>query len=1402
MREPPAYFNEIQQRAEARWNQLEADPELAAPWRLLFTQVQSPRHVLSELLQNADDAGATIASSHIEDGCLVFSHNGEDFTEEQFASLCRFGFSNKRTLHTIGFRGIGFKATFSLGATVDVLTPSLSVRFHKNRFTQPVWIPGSPPENLTCVRVPLEDAHRTAELRKNLDDWKQSPSSLLFFRCIKRLTIDGSSVEKRRLSPGPSGDSERLELDCGGTESSPVILFRSAAEPFPPDAIEEIRQERNTADLNLPPCCVEIVLGLPGEQRLYVVLPTGLALGLPFSANAPFLQDPARFAIKDPAISPTNRWLLRRVGALAGKAMLEWLRTAELPMAERAEAYMLLPTPPTEDSGLETACGNLVAEAFAEATADAEILLTSEGDLVPASQCIAPPRDLYAIWRPDELLTICGAASRRLLSNEIPETSRDVLDSWRWISTISEENVLDSLRACRVPQPGDADRLVRLWAFVQRHVRYDYGGTTRRKLRIVPVKGQTLLDCADNVVRLPGRRALSNEEDWEFLTAFTAVVEPSWLEFLMAEHAGGEYGGRLNERDRASARELLEPLGLDGATAWEKIFSHASHRLLDQATVPVEQLVRLTHVMAQLNVQAPADFEYVTRDCTRRGRSHDIIFDPAGRIESQVPVEWAPRHFLHAAYHQLSGGCSQEAWSAWAASEKSGLLSSVPFAPTSVTFEWKGPLRQFLSARGCREPEKYPYRGDKFRVDDLDFPDKLLTHWQSLARKDSSIWRQVLAVILDDPQRLWAKRIQADARQCSGSYTKPLSCGVIPANWIMRFRQLPCLVDTYGVPHQPAELLMRTPDTEPLLGVDRFVRAEDDREATKPLLRMLGVRDTPSGPERLIDRIRALATVETPPVHEVAKWYDALDRVLCRCRPEDLAKARGAFSAASLILAEDLTWCRLGEVYLEPTDHEFADTPLVHSSVRGLSMWRRIGVPETPSVGLIIDSLKRLPSGQKPDSQALPRLRGFLKRYAHQVWDECQHWLSLEGTWVPTSGLNYRVSMQSLAKYTDLFPTFKARTVDFRMLSADTCDEPPFSTLTNLGAAIDYRIRDRQSDLPEPVEKPWLRALGDALQRVILDDQSQTDVVRQVATRLSNTAWQPFKLLRVVPYVENTPAGEPLALDVLWDSTTLYVREIPLSRTFNAVVVELSRPFGLSSIAEAIKACAERDAAFVTEYLEENFKLDAGVLVADESEELGGSPEEGDDSGDSWSVEQERRDGTAEPQAPEPVGAIPIGESGSDSQADTALPEPRGPGPRRTAHERQLRQTTDATLIARYAAAKGYHWDPADNRFIHPDGSSFRKSESGGFNWQRHSANGMVMSRLWVSEQSLSNNGIEIAADLWEMIKRAPALSVVVLEGDDGRAEEYRGLQLLKMVNEAQLRLYPAKYRIRRNTDT
>jgi len=85
---PPEYFHYIQEATRQRWQQLEQDPELAAPWWQLFKQLRSDsRYVISELLQNADDAGATWAKVTIEHDVFRFEHPSLSYSSVQSVRL-------------------------------------------------------------------------------------------------------------------------------------------------------------------------------------------------------------------------------------------------------------------------------------------------------------------------------------------------------------------------------------------------------------------------------------------------------------------------------------------------------------------------------------------------------------------------------------------------------------------------------------------------------------------------------------------------------------------------------------------------------------------------------------------------------------------------------------------------------------------------------------------------------------------------------------------------------------------------------------------------------------------------------------------------------------------------------------------------------------------------------------------------------------------------------------------------------------------------------------------------------------------------------------------------------------------------------------------------------------------
>ena len=779
----PPYFTEVKERAHARWNQLEADPDLAGPWQQLFRQVQSPRHVLSELLQNADDAGAKSASARIEGDTFVFEHDGADFNADQFASLCRFGFSNKRKLHTIGFRGIGFKSTFSLGSSVEVVTPTIAVQFSRKRFTEPSWTNGAPEIHVTRVSVRIEDAGRKKELQKNLQEWSNSVASLLFFQSIQRLSISGTAIERKVVGPGPVPDSELVTLTGAGSRM--LIIVRSEEEPFPIEAMDEVRQERigGDDDFSLPPCRVELVLGLEGEQRLYVILPTDVRPSLPFSCNAPFVQDPARMGIKDPVISPTNRWLLSRLGRLAAQAMSSWVGSSQLPMDDRVQAYTLLPDPESSDDTIAGECKDQVVESFVKAIPK-NVLLTSGGGLTTGDRCIAPPPELYPIWTESELVRLLGTKGQSVLAAEVDGRHRQRLERWKWLTTISKATVLASLEnSSAVPKPDGWQSLVSLWAFVQSALPYDWQGQARRKLRILPVEGSDQLASSLVAVRLSANKAQLSEGDWQFISARLKVIDRQWL-----VHLASPQRPKAKEAEVLwqAARDLLQAIGLDGATSADVLVLRAYQDLLQQKTIPIADLVRLTHVIASLDATVPEDFQYVSRDSHLRQINNGLAADMGGALEMLLPDDYANEHLLHGAYCQDIHSCPQQQWRKWVLSEKSGLRTFIGFEPVRSTFYGWDKLKAFVEERGGEMPTSLTLKTHYFRIDDHDFNEDLFAHWTELAEADSLIWTKVTNLIATDPSASWKSRSNAKVVQPGNTYNHTVHCGDVAASWVTR----------------------------------------------------------------------------------------------------------------------------------------------------------------------------------------------------------------------------------------------------------------------------------------------------------------------------------------------------------------------------------------------------------------------------------------------------------------------------------------------------------------------------------------------------------------------------------------------------------------------------------------
>jgi hypothetical protein len=1397
---PPDYFQAIQERASKRWDQLDADPELAGPWHQLFKQVQSPRHILSELLQNADDAGASEARVSIENDRFVFEHNGEDFIEAHFASICRFGYSNKRALHTIGFRGIGFKSTFSLGDRVELFTPTLAVAFERVRFTLPHWIDSRYlTSGTTRVEVAIANPLLRREVEKNLDEWLKSPVSLLFFKKIRRLRIGESEVHWQSLGPGPIAESEWMAL--GEKADNPFLLVRSAEEAFPADALDEIRNERMLGaedSGDFPPCRVEIVLGAKG--RLYVVLPTGVETTLPFACNAPFIQDPARLKIKDPETSPTNRWLLNRAGALAASAMTEWLQQTKTSARNRADAYGLLPDVDREAITLEGSCGAIVELAFADAIDDRPILLTENGELVAAKGAIAVPLPIFDIWPADQAVALLDAESRPALCQHVSVKDRTKLVHWGLVEEFSKSDLLQRLRSNHLPRPSTWRHLLNLWSYIAPEVTA-WQCHDADRLRIVPVQGKEVLYAASEIVRLGEKKLLQSEDDWEFLAGHLIVLNQNWTRFLAdqrRENADG--GGRGDPAQGAFA--VLKKIGLEDTSDVNAVIERVAADYFGSEQPKLAECVQLAQIAAKLGVTIGASFRYASADRTLRAIGKGVLFDENGALEELLPETVQQTQLLHADYVANFKSCSREDWLRWVGSGRSGLMTFAPFVQKSRHIFGRQQLATEAQARGLRGNLHYHFVTSEFVIEDWDFPADYWKHWEALSKTDPGVWAKVAGRILEQRDTYWSRASNARLSHVSttGS-TRTVTYDPLLADWLLKLKAKPCLPDTRNMIQVPADLLRRTPETEALIDVEPFVHGLLDRETTRPLLDLLGVRSTPSGPGRLLDRLRALAKSERAPAHEVEKWYRRLDQMLDGCSTTDTQNIKSAFKAEKLILAQDGTWVTSGGVFLAGDEEDVPGAAVIRASVLDLSLWRRIDVADRPSADLALQWLGALTSGNAFSADDARRVRTLMSRYPTRIWEECGHWVNLAGEWVETDALAYGLSMQSLFTYWHLHDWVKRKTADFRQLSAEMVRNPPFSSLPALSDLVEERFN--QPPLFPGLEdrRAWLTAFGTQLARIELADPAETDRVRSVATAIAGTSWVAAPKLEVIPYLDGVPAGTARLTDILWLDGKLFVSPMSKAKLAKRVPEEIGKSLS-ADIRAALAYAFERSPEEIKDYVEENFTLGPERAIAAPAaetpvEDVGDVAEldplahglphgdddcaataEGDPARDELDLSEDEE--FFEPPEPEAQSGE-LDPALIDAEISTkprAAPKPPRP-----------------SVMARFALAQGYKADGGD-RFFHADGSWIGRANGARFPWERRSASGDVQRHYYPKEHCLEREPLQIEADVWGLLDQKPDAYSFILINPEGEPVEMTGARLRALREGGEIAIHPATYRL------
>ena len=366
----------------------------------LLGQLYSERtHFIFELIQNAEDAGATELAFELFGDRLELRHDGRPFTEADVRGVCGVGQSDKASditgdLTAIGKFGIGFKSVYAYTRTPRIYSGGEAFRIEN--FVRPYTVnPTAEPAAETLFvfpfdhdTVPAEVA--TREIAAALGALQ--PRILLFLRNIERLRTGGpgaaDSLVERSVADGP-GASRRVTVSRDGRRER-WLTWQRPVEGHPGQR-------------------VEVAFALVGERvaavgasPLTAFFPTEKETFLGFLIQGPYRTTPARDNI--PGDDPSNQALVRQTAALLTDVLPE-LRDEGL---LTADALQVLP--------LEAArfpAGSMFRPLFDAAgdalTAEALIPTAGGGYGVAVDLLLAGSPEVLGLLDPGQLGVLCGA---------------------------------------------------------------------------------------------------------------------------------------------------------------------------------------------------------------------------------------------------------------------------------------------------------------------------------------------------------------------------------------------------------------------------------------------------------------------------------------------------------------------------------------------------------------------------------------------------------------------------------------------------------------------------------------------------------------------------------------------------------------------------------------------------------------------------------------------------------------------------------------------------------------------------------------------------------------------------------------------------------------------------------
>lgn len=288
-------------------------------------------HFIYELLQNAEDTGATEAKFHLSNDNLVFEHNGRPFDPKDIFAITDIGEGTKAgDDDKIGRFGVGFKAVFAYSETPHIWSSTYC--FKIDELVLPYSLETIPEIGaLTRFKFPFNNPKKDKELAyqevsAGLDELAET--TLLFLTHLESIVwkINGETQGEVLRIQHSQNHIEVLKQKDGKVTTSlhflkfeqPVVGLekQKIAIAFALEFLPDIGKFDASKQLNKQ---LKIVSATPGRVSVFFPAEKETS-GLRFHLHAPFVPELSRASIKE---TPSNIPLFNQLGSLAGKSLHE-----------------------------------------------------------------------------------------------------------------------------------------------------------------------------------------------------------------------------------------------------------------------------------------------------------------------------------------------------------------------------------------------------------------------------------------------------------------------------------------------------------------------------------------------------------------------------------------------------------------------------------------------------------------------------------------------------------------------------------------------------------------------------------------------------------------------------------------------------------------------------------------------------------------------------------------------------------------------------------------------------------------------------------------------------------------------------------------------------------------------